>query len=141
MISAAIVGCLTWLGLWLLGIPIALVLALIAAVLTFIPNIGPLMSLVPAVLIAASEGLGTALAVVALYMGVQAVETYLITPVIQQRTVDLPPVVILMAQIVMGILFGMLGVALAMPLAAAIMVLVKELWVKDRLEQPASSAV
>ncbi|HEX2526003.1 MAG TPA: AI-2E family transporter [Geminicoccus sp.] len=140
MISAAIVGCLTWLGLWLLGIPIALVLALIATVLTFIPNIGPLMSLVPAVLIAASEGLGTTLAVVALYMGVQAVESYLITPVIQQRTVDLPPVVILLAQIVMGILFGMLGVALAMPLAAAAMVLVQELWVKDRLERPAASA-
>jgi predicted PurR-regulated permease PerM len=135
LLSAAIVGTLTWTGLWLLGIPMALILALIATALTFVPNIGPLISVVPAVLVAMGDGWGTAAAVVALYVAVQAVESYLITPLIQQHTVDLPPVLILLAQIAMGILFGALGVAIAMPLAAVALVLVQELWVKDRIEE------
>ncbi len=140
LLSAMIVGTLTWTGLWLLGIPMALILALIATALTFVPNIGPLISVVPAVLVAMGDGWGTAAAVVALYVAVQAVESYLITPLIQQHTVDLPPVLILLAQIAMGILFGALGVAIAMPLAAVALVLVLELWVKDRIEHRARLA-
>ncbi|WP_051328669.1 AI-2E family transporter [Geminicoccus roseus] len=134
LISASIVGTLTWAGLWLLGIPMALILALIATVLTFVPNIGPLVSVVPAILVALGEGWAIAAAVLALYVVVQTIESYLITPVIQQHTVDLPPVVILVSQIAMGILFGVLGVAIAMPLAAVAMVAIQELWVKDQIE-------
>lgn len=134
LISAAIVGTLTWAGLTLLGIPMALILAVIATALTFIPNIGPLISVIPAVLVSMGEGLGIAAAVLGLYLLVQTVESYLITPMVQQHTVHLPPVVILLAQIAMGVLFGILGVAIAMPLVATVIVVVQELWVKDRIE-------
>ena len=132
--SAAVVGALTWIGLWLLGIPIALILALIAALLTFVPNIGPLLSMVPAILVALPEGFGTTAAVIGVYIVAQTVESYFVTPMIQRHTISMPPVVILLAQIAMGILFGILGVAIAMPLAATCMTIVQEYWVKDRIE-------
>ena len=132
--SAAVVGALTWTGLWLLGIPMALILALIAAVLTFVPNIGPLISMVPAILVALPDGLGTTAAVIGVYILAQTVESYFVTPMIQRHTISMPPVVILLAQIAMGILFGILGVAVAMPLAATCMTIIQEYWVKDRIE-------
>lgn len=136
LISMSLVGVLTYLGLWLLDVPLALTLALIASALTFVPNFGPIVSAVPAVLFASSDGLAQAGWVVALYVAVQTVESYLVTPLIQQRTVSLPPALTLGAQIVAGVLAGAPGLALATPLTAAGLVLVREIYVKDTLEQP-----
>lgn len=136
LISMTLVGVLTFLGLWLLDIPLALTLALIACALTFIPNFGPILSAAPAVLLALSQGVTTAGYVIALYVAVQTVESYLVTPLIQQRTVSLPPALTLGMQIIFGVLAGAAGLALATPLTAAGLVLVRELYVKDILEQP-----
>ncbi len=134
LIDMAVVGVLTWLGLVLLGVPLALTLALLAALLTFIPNIGPVLAAVPAVLLALLEGPTQALYVVLLYLAVQTVESYLITPIVQQRTVSLPPALTITAQVLLGVLAGALGLLLATPLAAMALVLVKMLYVEDALE-------
>jgi predicted PurR-regulated permease PerM len=137
LISMALVGGLIYLGLWALGMPLALSLALIAALLTFIPNFGPIIAAVPAVLIAMNDGLTQTALVLSLYVAVEVIESYLLTPLIQQRTVSLPPVLTLSMQLVAAVLVGMLGLALATPLTAAGLVLIREIYVKDILEREA----
>lgn len=136
-ISMTAVGVLTYLGLRILGIPIALTLAVLAAALTFVPYIGPLLALLPAALIALLQGPTQAAYVVALYFGVQFVESYLLTPIVQRHTAALPPALTLLGQLVIGALTGALGVVLATPITAALMVLVKRIYVEDLLGDPA----
>lgn len=135
LISMVVVGLLTFVGLWLLGVPLALSLSIVAALLTFIPNFGPILAAIPAVLLGFSEGATTGLYVIGLYVAIQTVESYAITPLIQQRTVSLPPALTISAQLIMGVLAGGLGLALATPLAAGILTLVRELYVRDQLER------
>lgn len=135
LMAMTIVGVLTWLGLWIIGVPLAPVLGLIAAILAFIPNIGPIIAAVPAILLGFAEGPTTALLVVGVYVTVQALESYLITPLIQQEKVSLPPGLIISVQLLMGTLFGILGLALATPLAALGMTLVQETYVRRYLEK------
>jgi predicted PurR-regulated permease PerM len=135
LIAMAIVGVLTWLGLWLIGVPLAPILGLIAALLAFIPNIGPIIAAVPAVFLGLSEGTSTALMVVGVYVAVQTLESYVITPLIQQERVSLPPALIISSQLLMGILFGLLGLALATPLAALCLTLVTETYIRRYLER------
>lgn len=132
--SMTVVGILTWLGLWLLGIPLAAALAFLAAILSFIPNVGPILSAVPAVLVGWTQGPMSALYVILLYTAIQTLESYLITPLIQRRAIMLPPALILTVQLAMGIAFGLLGVLLATPFAVVILVLVQMLYVEDILE-------
>jgi predicted PurR-regulated permease PerM len=133
MIAMLMIGVLTTLGLWLIGIDLALVLGVIAALLSFIPNVGPLLALVPAVLIALISGLDTAFYVILLYIGIQAVESYGITPLLQQRMVDLPPALTISMQLLFGVLAGALGIILATPLTAAAVVMIKMWYVEDLL--------
>jgi len=133
LISMTVVGVLTWIGLALLGVPLALTLGLLAAILTFIPNIGPILSAVPAVLLGLLDGPMQALYVVLLYVGIQTVESYLITPLVQRRTVSLPPALTISAQVLLGVLLGAIGLLLATPLTAMALVLVKMLYVEDAL--------
>ena len=139
LIAMAVVGVLTWFGLWLLGIPLAFILGLIAALLAFIPNIGPVLAAVPAILLALPEGGTTVLLVVAVYLSVQALESYLITPLIQQERVSLPPALIISMQLLLGVLFGLLGLALATPLAALGLTLLREVYVGDYLDREAET--
>lgn len=127
-----IVAALTSIGLGLLGVPYALALGLLAGLLTFIPYLGPILSLIPAALVALGESPLLAGYVALLYAGVQAIEGML-EPVVQQKTVYLPPVLLLFGQVVLGVLVGALGVVVATPLTAALMVMVKMLYVEDIL--------
>jgi len=138
VLAMLMVGLATLLGLWALGIPLALTLALIAAALTFIPNVGPVIAAVPAVLLGLLEGPRTALLVLGLYVAVQTVESYLVTPLIQRQTVSLPPALTIAAQVVLGVTAGAIGLLVATPLAAAGLVLVQKLYVEDALESDAS---
>jgi predicted PurR-regulated permease PerM len=133
LMAMAVVGSLTWLGLWLIGIPLAPVLGLIAALLAFILNIGLILAAVPAILLEFSDGPTTALMVVGVYLGVQTLESYAITPLIQQERVSLPPALIISMQLLMGVLFGVLGLALATPMAALGLTLVREAYVQRYL--------
>jgi predicted PurR-regulated permease PerM len=130
-ISMTIIGVLTTVGLWIMGIPLALALGIIAAIFTFIPNIGPLLSAIPAVLLGLIDSPQQALYIAALYVGIQTVESYMITPLIQRKTVSLPPALTLSAQVLLGVIFGGLGVALATPMTAAALVLSRMLYVDD----------
>ena len=133
--SMAVVGILTGIGLFALGVPLALILGFIAALLSFIPNIGPLLSVVPAVLVGLTAGPMTPVYILLLYTGIQTVESYLITPIIQERAVSLPPALLLSIQILMGYLVGILGLLMATPLLVVVMVLVQKLYVQDVLNE------
>ena len=132
-VSMLIVGTATSIGLSLLGVPLALILGIIAGLLDFVPYLGPIMAGVPAVLIAFSISPDLALYTVLLFTGVQLVEGYVLQPLIESRAVDLPPALTIVMQLVFGTLFGFAGVALATPLAAALKVLVQMLYVEDVL--------
>lgn len=133
VVSMLVVSVSTGIGLWLLDVPLAFTLAFIAGLLTFIPNIGPLLAALPAVLLGLAQGPRMALYVVLLYAGVQAVETYVIAPVVDRKTVALPPALTAIAQLLLVMAAGILGAALAAPLAAVIVVLVTTLYVHDVL--------
>jgi predicted PurR-regulated permease PerM len=133
MVLMTIVGVLTWIGLHLLGVPFALPLALFAGFAEFVPYIGPIVAGVPAVLVALAEGPELAIWVAGLYIAIQSVESYLLTPLIQQRAVYLPPALLLFSQVILGVTAGPLGVIVATPLAAAGMVAVNKLYVEDVL--------
>lgn len=134
LISMIVVGVFTAIGLVALGMPMPYALALIAALLSFIPNIGPYMALAPAVLISLMQGGNMFLYVLILYFGIQIVESYLITPMIEKKMVHLPPALTLFWMVLLGILTGVLGLIMATPILAALMVIIKELYVKDYLE-------
>lgn len=132
--SMVIVGTLTALGLWVIGVPLALTLGLLTALLTFIPNIGPIVSVLPAALLAFLQSPVRALYVILLYIVIQVVETYLITPQIQKRTISMSPVLIIVVQIMSGVLLGAPGLVLATPLLAIAVVLVRRFYVEDVLK-------
>jgi predicted PurR-regulated permease PerM len=127
---------MTWGGLWLLGVPSALTLALISGVLEFIPYAGAITSAVPAIMVALVQGPELAVWVVGLYIIVHHVEAYLIQPLIQQFAVEIPAVITLFALLAFGLLFGILGILLAAPLAVVSYVLVKRLYVIEALDTP-----
>jgi predicted PurR-regulated permease PerM len=136
--SMLIVGVATSIGLSMLGVPLALILGIIAGLLDFIPYLGPVMAGVPAVLLALSISPELAMYTVLLFVGVQLVEGYLLQPLIEARAVDLPPALVIVMQLIFGTLFGFAGVALATPLAAGLSVLVKMLYIEDVLgDRPA----
>ena len=142
LFSMLVVGGITTLGLWLLQVPLALALGLLAALGELVPNIGPLLAFIPAILLAFTDSTTHALAVLALYLAVQGFESYVLTPLVEKRAVALPPALTLTAQVLLGLMAGGLGLVLAAPLTATAMVLVQRLYVEDvlhdTLEEPLS---
>lgn len=126
-------GTLTAIGLKLLGIPLALTLGLLAGLLNFVPNFGPWIAAIPAVLIAFLQGPQQALYVAVLYLVLQSVDGYLLTPLVDRRSVELPPVLTITAQVILGLAFGFIGILLASPLTAVALILVKMLYIEDLL--------
>ena len=133
-IAMTFVGVLTALALHLFGVPQPLLLGILAGLLTFAPYLGPILGGIPIVLVTLVQLPGKLLPVLLVYTVVQLIEGYILSPLIQQRTVSLPPALTLLAQVAMGLLVGATGVALAAPLAAVLMVVVQMLYVEDVLE-------
>lgn len=117
---AIVVGILVYIGLSLLHIRFALLLAIIAAVLELVPYIGPVLSGIPAVILAFFQAPILALWVIVLYLVVQQLENYLLVPLIMKRVVGLNPVVVIIALLIGGKLLGILGILLAVPAAAVL---------------------
>lgn len=134
LLAMTIIGVSTAIGYSLIGLPLALALGLISFLFAFIPNIGPWIAAIPAVLVGFTQGPQMALYTMLVYGGIQMVESYVITPLIFQKTVDLPPALLLFFQVLLGILQGALGLLLAAPILAVLTVVIKELYVKDVLE-------
>lgn len=129
---------MTALALWLIDIPLVLTLALIAFVFSFVPNIGPVLSAIPAILIAFTKEPILALYVGLAYLGIQMLESYLITPNIQKRAIKMPPLLLLAFQLIMASFAGVFGLFISTPLLAAIIVIVNCLYIEDTLEKSTS---
>ncbi len=128
-----VLGTFTGLGLWLIGVPFALALGVITGLLSFVPIIGSILAVIPPALVALTQGPTILLYVLLLYFGTQFIESYLLTPMVQSKAVSLPPVLALSVQLILGVLSGLLGVALAFPIAIVGLVLVKRLYIQDVL--------
>lgn len=131
--SMAVVGALTTIGLWIVGLPVALSLGVIAGALSFVPFIGPILAAVPGLLVGLLEGPTTALWVLLVYVIVETIESNFVSPFIEHRAVSVPPAAVIFAQFVMGTLVGMVGIFVATPLTVLIVVLVQMLYVEDVL--------
>jgi len=125
-----IIGLMSYIGLSILGVPYALVLAIIAGLFELVPYIGPWLSAIPAILIALTISPALAGAVLVLYFVIQELENYFIVPKVMEKSVDIHPVITIMAMMIGGQLAGLAGVILAVPVAAMVLVAVEEVYKK-----------
>ncbi|MGV3771991.1 MAG: AI-2E family transporter [Verrucomicrobiales bacterium] len=128
---------ITSLTLWALGIPLALTLGLFTGLMNFVPNIGPVIASIPALLMALMQGTDKALYVAIFYIAYQMIDGYILTPIVQKKAVSLAPAITIMAQVLLGITVGPMGVLLAVPICAILLVLVKLLYMEDVLGEKA----
>lgn len=132
-------GFFTWVALELFGVPMAALLGILTGLLAFIPNLGALISGILMAIVGFSVGVETGIAAIVVYFVVQTFDGYVVIPMIARKTVDLPPALVLGAQLVMGILFGIIGLLLADPLLAMLKVaLVRRSEVNDAAQAAAS---
>nr|WP_249812788.1 AI-2E family transporter [Bradyrhizobium sp. 141] len=118
------VGAVTWIGLALIGIPGSFILGIQAGLLAFIPTVGAIIAGVIVVLASLASGWIPALSAFLLFMGVHAMESYVLTPILQRQALDIPPATLFAFQIVLGVVFGIWGLALALPLVAIAKVMI-----------------
>ena len=130
--SVLITFALTAIGLLIIGVDLWLILAITAGLLTFIPNFGPIIAIIPAVMVGYMQGPEVALWIFILYFMVQLIESNIITPFIQKKMLDTPAALLLFFQMVMGALSGGWGVVLATPILVVLMTLVKDLYTGDK---------
>ncbi|WP_244984987.1 AI-2E family transporter [Acetobacter persici] len=121
MLDMTVVGVLTWLGLWAIGMPLALPLGLVAGTANFIPYLGAFVGAIPALLIGLSVGTQEALMVLGLYSVIQAFEGYIMSPFIQKRAVSMPPALTILSQTIFGAFLGMWGFIFASPITAVLL--------------------
>jgi predicted PurR-regulated permease PerM len=131
LIAMAVIGTVTTTVLLLLDVPAALPLGLLAGLLEFVPTVGPILSAVPAITMGFVDSPEKAAWVAIAYWGIQFLENQLLIPMLMREGVDLPPALTIVAQALMAILFGFLGLLVAVPMLAALMVTVKMLYVED----------
>ena len=136
LLLGAIIGTTSAIGLWLLGIPFFYVLALISGVGELIPVVGPVLSAIPAVLIAATVSLKKVLLVIIFFIVQQQFENHVLVPKVMQRQVGVSPVTVIVALLIGGKLLGIVGAILAVPTAAILQVVITEvLESRDRASQ------
>jgi predicted PurR-regulated permease PerM len=121
LISMSMVGILISIGLWIVGVPLAGTLGIIAALMTFIPNVGPLIAVIPAALLALADSPTKGLLALLVFAVVFTLEGYVVTPLLERNIVRLPPALTLTMQLLLAVVAGPVGVALAAPVAAAIL--------------------
>jgi predicted PurR-regulated permease PerM len=134
LLAMVSVGVLTGLGLWAIGVPLAVPLAILTLLLDFVPVIGPLMAAIPGILIAFAQSPQLALYAALVYFAMQFVEGHLIMPLAQRWAVAVPPALSMLGIVAFAIAFGLIGLLFAMPLLVVAMVLVQKLYV-ERLER------
>lgn len=135
IIGFVFITILTAIGLFFLKMPLVLTLALIAGLLNIIPNFGPIIALIPAVLLALTQGTTLIVIVVCMYTFIQILQSGVEQPLIQAKMVNIPPSLTIFGQLAFGLLAGFWGVLLCVPILVVIMTIVNELYVK---QQPAN---
>ncbi len=133
LVSMALLGVTVGVGLLLLGIDLWFALAVLTALLTFVPFLGPLIATVPIVAVGFAEGTQTGLIVLAGYLVIQNIEGSFITPLIQKKAVNLAPALLITTQVLLSLAFGVVGLILAAPLTIVAMVSVQKLYVENVL--------
>jgi predicted PurR-regulated permease PerM len=118
------VFAVTWIGLELIGIPSSFILGIQAGLLAFIPTVGALIGGLIVVLASLASGWVATLSAFILFLGVHALESYVLTPIIQRQALDIPPATLFAFQILLGVVFGIWGLALALPLMAIAKVMI-----------------
>ncbi|UPK32089.1 AI-2E family transporter [Bradyrhizobium sp. 186] len=118
------VGAVTWIGLAIIGIPGSFILGIQAGLLAFIPTVGAIIAGVVVVLASLASGWVAALSALVLFLGVHAMESYVLTPLLQRQALDIPPATLFAFQILLGVVFGIWGLALALPLVAIAKVMI-----------------
>ncbi|MDQ3776045.1 MAG: AI-2E family transporter [Pseudomonadota bacterium] len=131
MLSMSAIGTLTASGLYLLDMPLALSVGLIAGLFAFVPFFGPIASGILAVVLAFTQGPQQALYVGILCLGIQQIESFVLMPLIQRWTVALPPALGLVSVVIFGLLFGVMGLLFATPLMVVVMILIQKLYVEN----------
>jgi predicted PurR-regulated permease PerM len=124
MITMFAVFAITWLGLALIGIPSSFILGVQAGLLTFIPTVGALIGGLIVVLASLASGWFAALSAFVLFLGIHALESYILTPILQRQALEIPPATLFAFQILLGVVFGIWGLALALPLMAVVKVVI-----------------
>jgi predicted PurR-regulated permease PerM len=136
LVTMATMGIFIGTGLAILGVPLSGTLGLIAAILSFIPSLGMIISVIPAIMLGLTISPSMGLWVALLYMGVQLIEANVITPLVQKKAISLPPAFVLGSELLMGLLLGGAGLAFATPLVGVGLVLVNMLYIQDFLGEP-----
>ncbi len=124
ILTMAAVFLVTWIGLALIGIQSSFILGIQAGLLAFIPTVGALLAGLIVVLASLASGWVAALSAFILFLGVHALESYILTPIIQRQALDIPPATLFAFQILLGVVFGIWGLALALPLMAIVKVMI-----------------
>jgi predicted PurR-regulated permease PerM len=124
ILTMAAVFFVTWIGLALIGIQSSFILGIQAGLLAFIPTVGALVAGLIVVLASLASGWVAAASAFALFLGVHALESYILTPIIQRQALDIPPATLFGFQILLGVVFGIWGIALALPLMAIVKVMI-----------------
>ncbi len=133
LFNMTVITVLSLIGLWILQVPLPLANALLAGLLTFIPNLGPTLSVIPPIALSLLDSPWKALSVLILYIIIQQLESNVLTPLVMQRQVALLPAVTLVSQLIFASFFGFLGLFLALPILVIVQVWIKEVLVKDIL--------
>jgi predicted PurR-regulated permease PerM len=131
------VFAVTWLGLALIGIPGSFILGIQAGLLSFIPTVGAIVAGLIVVLASLASGWVAAASASVLFLGVHALESYILTPILQRQALDIPPATLFAFQILLGIVFGIWGISLALPLLAIVKVLIDHFKAEDADGTPA----
>ncbi len=134
LFSMTLVGTAAGIGLALLGVPMAATLGVTTALFVFVPNIGPVLATIPALLLSVGVGTWTPLYVLLLYIGIELGESYVVTPILHQKEDELPAAITIVSQLLLGILFGLLGVTFAMPIALVTMLFIQRFYIERGLE-------
>jgi predicted PurR-regulated permease PerM len=133
IITMAAVFFVTWLGLAVIGIQNSFILGIQAGLLAFIPTVGAILGGLIVVLASLASGWVAALSAFILFLGVHALESYVLTPIIQRQALDIPPATLFAFQIMLGVVFGIWGLALALPLMAIAKVMINHFKAEDAM--------
>ena len=131
MATMVITGVGVGVAMWLLGVPLPIFLGVFTGLMCFVPNVGAVVAVAIAMLLAVPQGTGTVISVLVVYSLFQALESNVITPLIQKRQVAIPPALLLINQLIFGVLFGFLGIVASTPLLAVVLVVVRRVYVED----------
>ncbi len=133
LFNMLVITVLSWLGLSILGVQLSLANALLAGLFTFIPNLGPVLSCIPPIILALTDAPWKALAVLILYILIQQAESNVLTPLVMKQQVSLLPAITLLSQATFAVFFGFIGLFLALPLTVVAQVWLEEVLIKDIL--------